>query len=34
MSTLDPFRLEVLRHALTAIAEEMSFVVMRSARSP
>ena len=32
--TLDPFRLEVLRHALTAIAEEMSFVVMRAARSP
>jgi N-methylhydantoinase B len=31
---LDPFRLEVLRHALTAIAEEMSFVVMRAARSP
>lgn len=30
----DPFQLEVLRHALTAIAEEMSFVVMRSARSP
>ena len=34
MSTPDPFRLEVLRHALTGIAEEMSFVVMRSARSP
>ena len=32
--SLDPFRLEVLRHALTAIAEEMSFVVMRAARSP
>ncbi len=32
--TIDPFRLEVLRHALTAIAEEMSFVVMRAARSP
>ncbi len=31
---IDPFRLEVLRHALTAIAEEMSFVVMRAARSP
>jgi N-methylhydantoinase B len=30
----DPFQLEVLRHALTAIAEEMSFVVMRAARSP
>ncbi|MDB5375180.1 MAG: N-methylhydantoinase [Belnapia sp.] len=34
MSHTDPFQLEVLRHALTAIAEEMSFVVMRSARSP
>jgi N-methylhydantoinase B len=31
---MDPFRLEVLRHALTGIAEEMSFVVMRAARSP
>lgn len=30
----DPFQLEVLRHALTGIAEEMSFVVMRAARSP
>lgn len=30
----DPFQLEVLRHALTATAEEMSFVVMRAARSP
>jgi N-methylhydantoinase B len=34
MSAPDPFQLEVLRHALTAIAEEMSFVVMRAARSP
>lgn len=33
-TALDPFQIEVLRHALTAIAEEMSFVVMRSARSP
>lgn len=32
--SLDPFRLEVLRHALTGIAEEMSLVVMRAARSP
>ena len=30
----DPVTLEVIRHALSAIAEEMSFVVMRSARSP
>lgn len=30
----DPFLLEVLRHALTGIAEEMSLVVMRAARSP
>lgn len=30
----DPFTLEVIRHALAAAAEEMSFVVMRSARSP
>ncbi|MCP4330340.1 MAG: hydantoinase B/oxoprolinase family protein [Alphaproteobacteria bacterium] len=30
----DPFTIEVIRNALTAIAEEMSFVVMRSARSP
>lgn len=34
MAAPDPFQLEVLRHALTAIAEEMSFVVMRAARSP
>lgn len=32
--TVDPFTLEVIRHALTSIAEEMSLVVMRSARSP
>lgn len=32
--SLDPFRLEVLRHALSGIAEEMSHVVMRAARSP
>ena len=31
---VDPFTLEVIRNALTAIAEEMSLVVMRSARSP
>ncbi len=31
---IDPFTLEVIRNALTAIAEEMSLVVMRSARSP
>ena len=30
----DPFTVEVVRHALTAAAEEMSAVVMRSARSP
>ncbi len=30
----DPFTVEVIRNALTAIAEEMSLVVMRSARSP
>lgn len=35
MSALvDPVSLEVIRNALTAIAEEMSLVVMRSARSP
>ena len=32
--SVDPFTLEVIRHALSAIAEEMSLVVMRSARSP
>lgn len=31
---LDPVSLEVIRNALTAIAEEMSMVVMRAARSP
>lgn len=31
---VDLFSLEVIRHALSAIAEEMSLVVMRSARSP
>ncbi|MFQ6006391.1 MAG: hydantoinase B/oxoprolinase family protein, partial [Woeseia sp.] len=30
----DPVTLEVVRNALTAAAEEMSLVVMRSARSP
>ena len=30
----DPVTLEVVRHALYAIAEEMSVIVMRSARSP
>ena len=34
MAGIDPFTLEVIRHALTSIAEEMSLVVMRSARSP
>ena len=33
-SPVDPFTLEVVRHALTEIAEEMSLVIMRSARSP
>jgi N-methylhydantoinase B len=31
---VDPFTVEVIRNALTAIAEEMSLIVMRSARSP
>ncbi len=31
---VDPFTVEVIRHAISAIAEEMSLVVMRSARSP
>lgn len=31
---IDPVSLEVVRNALTAIAEEMSMVVMRAARSP
>ena len=30
----DPFTTEVIRHALSSAAEEMSLVVMRSARSP
>lgn len=30
----DPFTVEVIRNALTAIAEEMSLIVMRAARSP
>jgi len=34
MITVDPVTLEVIRSALTAIAEEMSLIVMRSARSP
>lgn len=32
--TVDPFTIEVIRNALTSAAEEMSAVVMRSARSP
>jgi N-methylhydantoinase B len=32
--TVDPFTLEVIRNMLSAIAEEMSLVVMRAARSP
>lgn len=32
--SIDPVSLEVIRNALTAIAEEMSMVVMRAARSP
>lgn len=31
---IDPFTIEVIRHGLTAAAEEMSLTVMRSARSP
>ncbi|MCR0985632.1 hydantoinase B/oxoprolinase family protein [Roseomonas populi] len=34
MSALDPFAVEVIRHGLSAAAEEMSLVVVRSARSP
>lgn len=34
MSTLDPFVVEVVRHGLSAAAEEMSLVMTRSARSP
>ncbi len=33
-ASMDSFTLEVVRHAFSAIAEEMSLVVMRSARSP
>lgn len=33
-SRADPFTTEVIRHALMSAAEEMSLVVMRSARSP
>src|SRR5947208_16324297 len=32
--TLDPFTVEVIRHGLSAAAEEMSLVMTRSARSP
>ena len=32
--TIDPVSLEVIRNGLTSIAEEMSMVVMRAARSP
>ncbi|BAT61462.1 acetophenone carboxylase delta subunit [Variibacter gotjawalensis] len=32
--TLDPFLVEVIRHGLSAAAEEMSLVMIRSARSP
>ena len=31
---VDPVTLEVIRNALNAAAEEMSLIVMRSARSP
>ncbi len=31
-ATVDPFTLEVIRNMLSAIAEEMSLVVMRAAR--
>ena len=33
-SSVDPITLEVIRNSLSAMAEEMSLVVMRSARSP
>lgn len=33
-TTVDPFVVEIIRNALTSAAEEMSLVVMRSARSP
>ena len=32
--TVDPFTVEVIRHGLTAAAEELTLTVMRSARSP
>ena len=32
--SIDPFVVEVIRHGLTAAAEEMSLTVMRAARSP
>ncbi len=32
--TLDPFTVEVIRHGLSAAAEELTLTVMRSARSP
>ena len=32
--TPNPVTLEVVRHAIYAIAEEMSLIIMRSARSP
>ncbi len=32
--SLDPFVVEVIRHGLSAAAEEMSLVMTRSARSP
>jgi N-methylhydantoinase B len=34
MSTPDPFVVEVIRHGLSAAAEEMSLILVRSARSP
>jgi N-methylhydantoinase B len=34
MNALDPFVVEVIRHGLSAAAEEMSLVMTRSARSP
>jgi N-methylhydantoinase B len=34
MTPLDPFVVEVIRHGLSAAAEEMSLVLTRSARSP
>ena len=34
MARVDPFMVEVIRNGLSSIAEEMSLVVMRAARSP